>query len=147
MVDTSNSEQRPSFHQMEGAETTIEYKRLQTVQMLMETLNRTWPTEKWEKDDFFAAVREVVKGVKKEDAPKLQKLLDFLKPSTEAANVPPTERSPEQQQVIAAEVAAADVDRDGQVSKQEAMQRVYDLMMQAGLEYAAAIFKQKRMSG
>ena len=110
----------------------------------METLLKVWPTETWNTTDFSQAVREMIKGVRAEDVPKLTKLQEKLQKTADAASVPEEERTPEQAQLVQEEQAAADTDGDGAVSQDEAMKRTYDLMMEMGLDYAAAIFRKKR---
>ena len=146
MSESKPQEKGPSYviNNPEGMQ-TVEFKKLQTIQMVMDTLQRAWPTETWDTNDFSKAVKEAIGRTKPGDISKLEALAARLKPVVEAVVVPEEQRTPEQAQIVAAEVQTADADGDGKVSKLEAMQRTYDIMMEVGLESAAAIFKQNRM--
>lgn len=146
MTDAETGKKREAFVHGEGMEQTREYQKMATIQVLMDALTKVWPTETWDTTDFSEAVREVIGKSKIDDLSKLQKLADKLKASTEAANTPEEERTPEQQDALNAEMRAADEDGDGEVKKAEALKRMYDLFAEVGLEDQAEWFRARRQA-
>jgi hypothetical protein len=74
----------------------------------------------------------------------LRKLEEKLSAVGAAAQKPAEERSQPEQKLINDERAAADVDGDGVVSAPEAMDRVYKLFMEFGMEEQAQWFLNTR---
>lgn len=134
------------FHS--SGEKTPEYAKIALVTSFAEGLLAIWDTEQAYSNDFKKVIMDALNAAYQAPNPemlsKLGKLKEKLGATASAASKPVEERTTQEQQIVADELAAADVDGDGVVSAEEARQRVFTIFKEMGLDEQAQWFLDKR---